>query len=146
MLCKFRAQTPTLNNTLFVESVAIRKKVCRNVAHSVKSPEYFGDINHWLAVFSYFIKSFESGIKSPLRVVDPVGLIHLTMEDGPDGPARYTWKRVRTAVHNLAIGSVWLENFGETQEEAFLKKLGIIDRFKMDFISSISFFASECSS
>jgi hypothetical protein len=48
----------------------------------------------------------------------PMGLIHVTLGDERSGSAvRYSWRRVRTAVHNLAVGTVWLENTGHTQEQ-----------------------------
>jgi hypothetical protein len=47
-----------------------------------------------------------------------VGLIHVALGDEKSGlVVRYSWRRVRTAVHNLAVGTVWLENLGHTQEQ-----------------------------
>ncbi len=47
-----------------------------------------------------------------------MGLIHVALGDESSGSVvRYSWRRVRTAVHNLAVGTVWLENTGHTQEQ-----------------------------
>jgi hypothetical protein len=43
-----------------------------------------------------------------------MGLIHLMLGEGA-GLSRYSWSRVKTVVHNILVGTLWIEHFGQIQ-------------------------------
>ena len=51
---------------------------------------------------SYFIFYF-------LQVV-PAGIVHLHMERFGD---HFTWSKITTCIHNVVVGKLWIDNYGE---------------------------------
>ena len=44
--------------------------------------------------------------------VEPLGITHLEFTKSSN---HYTWRKVKTVVHNIIIGKLWVENYGEME-------------------------------
>ena len=44
--------------------------------------------------------------------MEPLGITHLEFTKSSN---HYTWRKVKTVVHNIIIGKLWVENYGEME-------------------------------
>ena len=66
-------------------------------------------------VTSYFLfKEFtmRSKFKGKYLEVEPLGISHLVF---PATGNHYTWRKVKTIVHNIVIGKLWIDQVGEME-------------------------------
>ncbi len=54
--------------------------------------------------------SMRSKFKGKYLEVEPLGLTHLQFENSGN---HYTWRKVKTVVHNIVIGKLWIDQHGE---------------------------------
>eukprot|EP00095_Tigriopus_kingsejongensis_P012379 snap_masked-scaffold190_size271632-processed-gene-1.1 protein:Tk12379 transcript:snap_masked-scaffold190_size271632-processed-gene-1.1-mRNA-1 annotation:"hypothetical protein DAPPUDRAFT_315619" len=54
--------------------------------------------------------SMRSKFKGKYLEVEPLGIAHLTFERSGN---HYTWRKVKTVVHNIVIGKLWVDQHGE---------------------------------
>ena len=59
----------------------------------------------------------QSKFKGKYLEVEPLGITHLEF---PSSGNHYTWRKVKTIVHNIVIGKLWIDNCGEM--EVYKKK------------------------
>jgi len=55
--------------------------------------------------------TMRSKFKGKYLEVEPLGITHLEFNDGN----HYTWRKVKTVVHNIVIGKLWIDNCGEME-------------------------------
>ncbi len=51
-----------------------------------------------------------SKFKGKYLEVEPLGIAHLEFENSGN---HYTWRKVKTVVHNIVIGKLWIDQTGE---------------------------------
>ena len=54
----------------------------------------------------------QSKFKGKYLEVEPLGITHLEF---PGSGNHYTWRKVKTIVHNIVIGKLWIDNCGEME-------------------------------
>ena len=54
--------------------------------------------------------SMRSKFKGKYLEVEPLGIAHLEF---PSSGNHYTWRKVKTVVHNIVIGKLWVDQHGE---------------------------------
>jgi len=54
----------------------------------------------------------QSKFKGKYLEVEPLGITHLEF---PSSGNHYTWRKVKTIVHNIVIGKLWIDNCGEME-------------------------------
>ena len=61
----------------------------------------------------------QSKFKGKYLEVEPLGITHLEF---PSSGNHYTWRKVKTIVHNIVIGKLWIDNCGEMEVTLHKKK------------------------
>jgi len=56
--------------------------------------------------------TMRSKFKGKYLEVEPLGITHLLF---PQSGNHYTWRKVKTVVHNIVIGKLWIDNCGEME-------------------------------
>jgi len=69
--------------------------------------------------------TMRSKFKGKYLEIEPIGITHLEFTNSGN---HYTWRKVKTVVHNIVIGKLWIDNCGEmevvnhkTMDKCFLK-------------------------
>lgn len=55
--------------------------------------------------------TMRSKFKGKYLEIEPIGITHLKFSSGN----HYTWRKVKTVVHNIVIGKLWIDNCGEME-------------------------------
>jgi len=74
------------------------------VAHYCESP-----VNGWECWQEFTMRS---KFKGKYLEIEPIGITHLKFKSSGN---HYTWRKVRTVVHNIVIGKLWIDNCGEME-------------------------------
>lgn len=53
-----------------------------------------------------------SRFKGKYLEVEPLGIAHLVFTDSGN---HYTWRKVKTVVHNIVIGKLWIDQHGDME-------------------------------
>lgn len=56
--------------------------------------------------------TMRSRFKGKYLEMEPLGIAHLLF---PDSGNHYTWRKVKTVVHNIVIGKLWIDQHGEME-------------------------------
>ena len=56
--------------------------------------------------------TMRSKFKGKYLEVEPLGIAHLVF---PATGNHYTWRKVKTIVHNIVLGKLWIDNVGEME-------------------------------
>ena len=72
-----------------------------------------------------------SRFKGKYLEIEPLGIAHLEFPNGN----HYTWRKVKTVVHNIVIGKLWIDQHGEME---------IINHFTGDKVGKESGFLIFC--
>ena len=71
--------------------------------------------------------TMRSRFKGKYLEIEPLGIAHLEFPNGN----HYTWRKVKTVVHNIVIGKLWIDQHGEME---------IINHFTGDKVGKASSF------
>ena len=60
--------------------------------------------------------TMRSKFKGKYLEVEPLGIAHLEFADSGN---HYTWRKVKTVVHNIVIGKLWLDQTGRRNNQIY---------------------------